>query len=348
MIYIQTHNNIGAYNGSFDINNSTKTIQISKPYDNNQENTKTGYGKWIDNSQNLVKIECYIDDVLKQYITYRGFNTTSSNAGTAQVINENSNSFQLFFNQTQSDIYSGDNNRKGFRIKGDFKLNDIDYTNIISAVGAAQATAHTIKYKYIRDTDVDDTPNMEVSNDVYIDTLTNDPYVDAHTESATVKSVIWTMGIPSVKTFDVSLSRTYKYINSTNKFIPGNRVIAKIKDIRKTNKTEDKSIVLSRTSSGISGSENKAIDSGGEYAYTTAEFGVATSNYYDGAYYDEAIGITSTNSTLTIDEQMISLKKEVDLSLFSISVNHFLIEKVIIIMVVQVFLANLIIVMYMK
>ena len=50
---------------------------------------------------------------------------------------------------------------------------------------------------------------------------------------------------------------------------------------------------------------------------------MAVDNYYDGAYYDEAIGITSTNSTLTIDEQMISLKKEVDLSLFSISVNHF-------------------------
>ena len=260
---------------------------------------------------------------MKQYITYHGFNTTLSNAGTAQVINENSNSFQFFFNQSQSDIYISDNNRKGFRIKGEFRLNDINYSNIISAVGAAQATAHTITYKYIRDTAVDDTLNMTVSNDVYIDTLTDDPYVDSHTESATVKSVIWTMGIPSVKTFDVSLSRTYKYINSTNKFIPGNRVIAKIKDIRKTNKTEDKSIVLARTSSGISGSENKAIDSGGEYAYTTAEFGVATGNYYDGAYYDEAIGITSTNSTLIIDEQMISLKKEVDLSLFSISVNHF-------------------------
>ena len=168
--------------------------------------------------------------------------------------------------------------------QGQFKLNDINYSNIISAVGAAQATAHTIKYKYVRDTDVDDTPNMTVSNDVYIDTLTNDPYIGAHGESATVKSVIWTMGIPSVKTIDISLSRTYKYINSTNKFIPGNRIIGKIKDIRKINKTDDKSIVLSRTNAGISGSENKAIDSGGEYVYTTAEFGVATSNYYNNAY----------------------------------------------------------------
>ena len=164
---------------------------------------------------------------------------------------------------------------------------------------------------------------MTVSNDVYIDTLPDDPYIGAHDESATVKSVIWTMGIPSVKTIDISLSRTYKYINSTNKFIPGNRIIGKIKDIRKTNKTQDKSIVLARTNAGISGSENKAIDSGGEYVYTTAEFGVATSNYYNGAYYDEAIGISSTNSTLQIDEQVISLKKEIDISLFSISVTHF-------------------------
>ena len=163
---------------------------------------------------------------------------------------------------------------------------------------------------------------MTVSNDVYIDTLANDPYIQVHGESATVKSVIWTMGIPSVKTIDISLSRTYKYINSTNKFIPGNRIIAKIKDIRKTNKVDDKSIVLARKNSEISGSENKAIDSGGEYAYTTEQFGVATSNYYEGAYYDEAIGISSTNSTLQIDEQVISLKKEVDISLFSIAVTH--------------------------
>ena len=260
---------------------------------------------------------------MKQYVTFNGFNTSSSNAGTSQVINENSNTFQFIYNQSQTDIYSGNNNRKGFRLKGQFKLNDINYSNIISAVGAAQATAHTIKYKYVRDTDVDDTPNMTVSNDVYIDTLPDDPYIGAHDESATVKSVIWTMGIPSVKTIDISLSRTYKYINSTNKFIPGNRIIGKIKDIRKTNKTQDKSIVLARTNAGISGSENKAIDSGGEYVYTTAEFGVATSNYYNGAYYDEAIGISSTNSTLQIDEQVISLKKEIDISLFSISVTHF-------------------------
>ena len=80
--YIQTSGGSGAFTGSFNIDNSIQTIQITKPWTSSQQNTTTGYGKWIDNSQNLVKIECYINDQLKQYITYHGFNTTSNNIGT--------------------------------------------------------------------------------------------------------------------------------------------------------------------------------------------------------------------------------------------------------------------------
>ena len=135
------------------------------------------------------------------------------------------------------------------------------------------------------------------------------------------------MGIPSVKTFDIDITRTYKDINSTNMYIPGDRIIAKITEISKVNKDSDKEIILARdTASGVN---NKIIDSGGEYVYTKEQFHVATSDYYKGCYYNAQIGINSlgaytTNTDLDITEQVTSLKKTVSISPKNkISVDHF-------------------------
>ena len=292
------------------------------PYSLNQQLTEKGYGKWIDNSQNLVKIECYIDDVLKQYISFNGFDTSASNSGVTQRINENGNTFNYFADSGQSDIWSSSSTKRGYRLKGEFSLNNILYLSALDAIGAAQTGAHTVKYKYVRNTDVDDTPNMTVSNSVYVDTLANNPSISASTQSSTVKSVIWTMGIPSVKTMDIALSRTYSNVNSSNKFIPGDRVIAKIRIFEKQIKLKINQLFY-RTTSGISGSENKAIDSGGEYVYTTAELAVATDNYYNSAYYDEAIGIEQEGgSVIQIDEQVTSLKHTINF-VNTLTVDHF-------------------------
>ena len=52
------------------------------------------------------------------------------------------------------------------------------------------------------------------------------------------------MGIPSVKTFDIDITRIYADINSTHMYIPGDRIIAKISEISKVNKDSDKEIKL--------------------------------------------------------------------------------------------------------
>ena len=54
--------------------NSVQTIQITKPWTSSQQNTTTGYGKWIDDMK-ICENKCYINDQIKQYITYHGFNT---------------------------------------------------------------------------------------------------------------------------------------------------------------------------------------------------------------------------------------------------------------------------------
>ena len=217
---------------------------------------------------------------------------------------------------------------KGFRISGTFGLNDITYSDIISYIGPAQNDKHTIKYKYIRHDDVDSTPNKEITNNVYIDTLANDPSISGTpTQTAEVKSVIYTMGIPSVKTFDVSISRTYKDINSANMYVPGNRIIAKITEINKVNKDNDTEIILARDTA--SGSTNKIINNTGEYAYTIEDFHTATNDYYKNCYYNSQIGINSSgaytsNTDLDITEQVLSLKKTVSITPKNkISVDHF-------------------------
>ena len=54
-------------------NTNNQIIQITKPYSVNQQTTRIGYGKWVDNSQNLVIVECYINSTFKQSIQFSGF-----------------------------------------------------------------------------------------------------------------------------------------------------------------------------------------------------------------------------------------------------------------------------------
>ena len=305
-------------------NSNNQIIQITKPYSSNKQNTQKGYGKWVDNSQNLVKVECYINSSLKQTISFHGFNTSNNNAGTSTRTNSNNNTFNYFNIPSQSDIYST-NNSKGFRIKGNIRLNNI--SSVLTNIGPAQNDKHTIEYKYIRNSDVGGSSYSNIHN-IYIDTLPNNPSISANTTTATVKSVIYTMGIPSVKTMDIDFTRTYSNIHSSYKYIPGNRIIAAIKDIAKINKTTDKYIYLARDST--SGINNKIINNTGTYEYTSSEMKTATNSYYYDSYYDEAIGVNDENgNTLNITETVYSLKTPVNI-VNTLMLTTFLIKAVII------------------
>ena len=95
--------------------------------------------------------------------------------------------------------------------------------------------------------------------------------------------------IPSVKTIDIDFVRKYININSSNMYIPGNRIIAKITDIGKVNKNTDKSIILARDTASEQIIRQLAIQ--GTYEYTSAQMETATSSYYHGAYCDEEVGM---------------------------------------------------------
>ena len=293
---------------------SNQTIQITKPYGNTQQSEIAGYGKWVDNKHDLVKVECYVDGNLKQHVAFHGFNTTNSNAGTATRHNSNSNSYNFFDSHSQQDIWSTQA-RRGFRIRGAFSLNSVSYSNVLTHIGAAQSTPHTIQYKYIRHSDVGGSNNIPSAKNVYIDTLSSDPTSTNSTTTTTVKDVIYTMGIPSVKTVNIDFVRTYNNINSAHLYIRGDRKIARVCHITKINKPTGKYIYLARTNSSISGINNKAIHKTGLYTYSSSDFKTATNSYYHNAYYDESVGVQKENgTTLTSSEKLYSLRGSFNLS----------------------------------
>ena len=298
-----------ASNTTFSLTSTeNQTIQISKPYIDTQQGETVGYGKWIDNSTNLVKVECLIDGTLKQRLSFDGFDTTANNAGTAERTNHNSNTFNYFDSPVQSDIYSAAST-KGFRIKGTVNLNNI--SSVLTNIGPAKNTVYQLKYDYIRDSDVGGSSSSTTHN-IYIDTLSSNPSISANTTTAEVKSVIYTMGIPSVKTMDIDFTRTYSNINSSNQYIPGNRKIASITDIAKVNKPTDKHIYLDRAD----------INTTGEYSYTDTQMETETSSYYHAAYYDESV-ISESGTNLNISEKVYSLKNTISVTNTLLVDHHF-------------------------
>ena len=121
VIYLNKGNS--NYN-SLSLNNNTRTFEISKPYSNNQQLENIGYGKYIDNSENLVNISIEISGNKLQELHYGGFNV---NAIRDDV---NNNVFNYFDIPTVYDPYNNNNKSKGFRLNGTFKMNDIPYYNI--------------------------------------------------------------------------------------------------------------------------------------------------------------------------------------------------------------------------
>ena len=282
-------------NNSFTFKNiNNQIIQITKPYNDNQQTEIKGYGVYVDNSSNLVTIECLIDTTLKQKVEYNGFNTSNKTAGTST---RSTNSFNFFGNYSQEDIWESNNNKKGFRIKGNFQLNNI--SDLGTNIGEAKSTKYTLKYKYTRHEDVGGAPTNTTEYNIYIDYLPNDPSISSNlTTSATVKSVIYTMGIPSVKTMDIDFERTYENINSEQEYLPGNLIIAEVTSIQRVNVTPQY-IKIDRGS----------IDNTGEYTYNSNGFKTATNDYYTNKYYNLPVGVgDDNNTTLNVNEKVYSLR----------------------------------------
>ena len=276
-------------------NTSNQYFEIS---DQNASKTDTsGFGKYIESDgpgTPLVEVRCIINDVLKQTVSYYGFNTSGTSDSQKEGIATRTTSSPNYFDvPSQEDIWS-DINKKGFRLKGKIALNNI--SNLTTNIGPARATKHTLVHEFDRSS----TSGKDFISgyDIYIDTLPNNPLIaNTSSTSARVTSVIYTMG--SVKTMDIDFVRKYENMNSEFKYIRGDRKIVSIGRINKTNKISTKNITINRSD----------INTNGVYEYSISDFNSATSNYYTNVYYASEIGIENENGTnLTIPENLYSLK----------------------------------------
>jgi cytoskeletal protein CcmA (bactofilin family) len=261
-----------------------------------------GYGKWIDNSTNLVQVKVYVDNSEKQVLSYNGFTPSAGTKSGTATIGTSSTGVNYFSTPTQADIYAV-SQTQGYRLYGTTQLLSIATANIQAAIGQARSTKYQLKLEVTRDTaKVGGTATVSAISEIYVDDLSLNPTVTS-TNTPTVLSVVWTMGIPSVKKFKIDCARTYNNINSATGFIRGDRKLSSFTGITSSSNTASASSGF--TTGTISIAQN-AIQSNGTYIYNASAFSTATSSALQTLHYTSAILNTST--TLTVSETAYSLK----------------------------------------
>lgn len=219
----------------FTPNNPNQKLEITKPRGNSisQQTETSGFGQYIDGLSNLMNIKVDIDGDVKQEVSFNGFSNP-------QKIDNNTqgNDYSFISNITNTDIWNDSNYKKGFRLKAGFTLNNIDGDDLSTLGLVPKQDAYVLKYTYTRDSDMGGSNKTE-EFDVYFDDLNSQPNSelskDEHGDiiypSLSITSVEWTMGVPSVGGFNSTFTLNYTNINSSNKFISSDGIIAKITSV---------------------------------------------------------------------------------------------------------------------
>ena len=275
-------------------NTSTRTIEISDPNNTNTTDT-TGFGKFIDNSTNLVTITCNLkrggmnseSDVLLQELNYDGWNSSSSYTNVTSIADYSDNNIEPFTSISTSDIYSSED-KKGFRIKGTFEtenqkllIKDLSNAQLIGPLEASGNTGYIINYNYYRQDGNSVTTDVN-SNSFFVDNFPNydNPNYTTDLSTVTVTGISWVMGIPQVSTVDISFTRNHININSEYKYFQSDGLVAEVNSI-KANGTSGTSVYsgnnndlkyLYLTYSGLNtdGSYNVSFDGSLNYSNITS------------------------------------------------------------------------------
>ena len=302
IIYLNLYNSIINPNNNAIIFNESnfQTIEISYPYSTNQQLTNYGYGKFIDNSLDLVNLKIELNNVQKQEISFDG--SFSSNSGNNNKYNSNNfNYINLQETDSLQDIWLANANNRGFRLKGILKLNNIKNSEIAESLGDASTNPYILTYTYSRNINVNNNNNQTKSYYIYIDDLSINPSINLNATTSIVNDVIYNFGIPSVLTFKLEFNRTYNNINSQYNYIIGNNIIASISSINNINTSSNNS----PTSIKYIELEKNEIKSSGNYIFDETIITNKTNNYYNSLYYSTSL--ITNNYTLSWTEKAYSL-----------------------------------------
>jgi hypothetical protein len=209
-------------------------------------------------------------------------------------------------NQTQVyDAFSGSPfARKGLRLKGGINLATISNTKVTSYIHGPSGNPIDLELELIREATVTSlTSRCKFNFQLYIDLLSGLPAISSgHDTSDTIllidsDSLIYTMGVPSVKYFKIDIARKYENLNSQYKYLSNNGKIVEFKEVTKT-----------RVNSNTHGSitvQHSDISQDGSYTFTANEIKTNTSNYYQKISFNEYIDNSTT--TIKIYEKLYSL-----------------------------------------
>jgi hypothetical protein len=191
-----------------------------------------------------------------------------------------------------TDIYKDNSLNKGFRLKGCLKINEISNNLIKNVIGDASNNPYKLKYKYTRDKDISYI-DIDKIYKIYIDDISSQPLISNVINTSIVNTVLYNMGIPSVKYFDLSFTRNYSNINSQYRYINGNRIISNIYNINETTADVSQDIILNLDN----------INSTGNYNYKGIV--INSSEYYKNLSYTSSF-IESNNTVLYWKERVLN------------------------------------------
>ncbi len=195
-------------------NTNTQTFEITNPETrptlvNNFASFK-GIGKNVDGPTNLCILSQRVLDIptLNGSIYFPGFSPSYTTVATGV------HSFSAPIGTPQS---------RGFRIQGTFSLNKYNLSTINHSTNP-----RTFECSFERNTDYSPQGGTDtVSSEFVIDNLSNNPDISGTNVSIATNEIIYTMGIPSVKSIDlIPESRNYSDVNSSNGFLDSNLKIA--------------------------------------------------------------------------------------------------------------------------
>jgi hypothetical protein len=209
-------------------------------------------------------------------------------------------------NQTQVyDAFSGSPfARKGLRLKGGINLATISNTNVTSYIHGPSVNPIDLELELIREATVTSlTSPCKFNFQLYIDLLSGLPAISSGSDTLDTillidsDSLIYTMGVPSVKYFKINIKRKYENLNSQYKYLSNNGKIVEFKEVTKT-----------RVNSNTHGSitvQHSDISQDGSYTFTEDEIKTNTNNYYQKISFSEYIDNSTTN--IKIYEKLYSL-----------------------------------------
>jgi len=229
--------------------NSTQSLKLEFTKHSATKSDSDGYGKFVIDKL-LSEFTLKIDSQQSQKISIYGYdNFDDTSTKSLGVADQNNTLIQV---SDVVDIYSSDNNKKGFRIGGKLELSNISSSSISSN---GSSSPIPIQYIYTSSADISNNGCDNTFN-VYVDNITTNPSVtttSGTTDKINVESVHYIMGIPSVKTISFSINRDYSNLSSTNNLFHENIASISISNTSKSSSQILKSATIgSNLSSNIS------------------------------------------------------------------------------------------------